>query len=654
MASAYLLERYEIATAPSASSLTLLFAAACAPRPPYAGRCAQCRRRAAWCAGGGSRRRRDCSTAVCCSKTSSRWPPSKQRAREADLIHLAAHGVSRLDAPLFSYLRFGDGHQTALDCFDLELDCTLVTLSACESGRGCVMAGDEQIGLARAFLYAGARAVVHSLWRIDDRATQILMERFYTELRAGRGPGAALRTAQLQHLHAGAVHPFLWASLTLVGDWREESTDGSKTRLVQANDASTGGIRARSSSSLACRMAPRQLTCVGSSHSDPADSCATIRSACAASSSARLANPTSLAFTFVKLTSASAARDVRDAVEQLNDNRDDLRTGDVEVLGVMPHWHLRAHELTSGGSPGSQPAPVKPAELPGGVPRRVWYAPTLEKLARPSDSAVPVAVLDTRIDLPDVRQRADKLGNDQLRETVEWLTQHSQDGARYADEWREVGQHHPELAANAGELKTYDMADHGLFIAGLIHGAAPGAPIRYEPVLDETGVGDLSLLLLALQRVLAAKNPSDPQIINLSLGFRPHPSRLPQAWYGLPRPGDDVYSPVEELQDRDHDLRWASRHKRQIMDRVDLLRVGLDELGRYLSLNNCLVVAAAGNDSLRAVDHHLPRLDPRLPARFDTVLGVAATLADGQPAALLERWRRPASWAITWRRSAAV
>jgi len=342
--------------------------------------------------------------------------------------------------------------------------------------------------------------------------------------------------------------------------------------------------------------------------------------------------PSSLAFTFVELTSASAARDVRDAVERLNDSRNDLRTGDVEVLGVMPHWHLRAHELASGGSPGSQPAPVKPGDFPGGAPSRVWYAPTLETLARQSDSAVPVAVLDTRINLRDVRQRADKLGNAQLRETVDWLSQDSQDGAAYANEWREVEQHHAELAANAGELKTYDMADHGLFIAGLIHGAAPRAPIRYEPVLDGTGVGDLSLMLLALQRVLSAKRPSDPQIINLSFGFRPHPSRLAQAWYGLERPGDEQYSPVPELQDRDHDRRWASSHKRQIRDHVDLLRVGLDELGRYLSLNNCLVVAAAGNDSLRAVDHHLPRLDPRLPASFDSVLGVAATLADGQPA----------------------
>jgi CHAT domain-containing protein len=58
------------------------------------------------------------------------------------------------------------------------------------------------------------------LWRIDDQFTRRLMERFYAELKAGRGRAAALRVAQLEQLHAGAVHPFLWAAVSLVGDWR--------------------------------------------------------------------------------------------------------------------------------------------------------------------------------------------------------------------------------------------------------------------------------------------------------------------------------------------------------------------------------------------------------------------------------------------------
>ena len=215
----YLVERFELATAPSASSLSFCL------RPR--GRATSRALVVAHSAGGAL------PGAVAEARTVARLFPGEslledqvtlenlsRHVRDADIIHLATHGVARLDMPLFSYLRLADGHLTALDCFELELDCALVTLSACESGRGVVAAGDEQIGLPRAFLYAGARAVLHSLWRIDDRATQVLMERFYADLRAGRGRGASLRNAQLAALRSADAHPFWWAALVLVGDWR--------------------------------------------------------------------------------------------------------------------------------------------------------------------------------------------------------------------------------------------------------------------------------------------------------------------------------------------------------------------------------------------------------------------------------------------------
>jgi tetratricopeptide (TPR) repeat protein len=221
----YLIERFEIATAPSASALMFCLR----PRASAGQRVLVGAHSADGALPGAIEEARSVAAlyngdARLLLEDALTLGALKEGARSADLIHLAAHGVLRLDAPLFSYLRLADGHQTALDCFDLELDCSLVTLSACESGTGAVSAGDEQIGLPRAFLYAGARAVVHSLWRIDDQFTRKVMQRFYTELKVGRGRAAALRTAQLEQLHAGAVHPFLWASLTLVGDWREEST----------------------------------------------------------------------------------------------------------------------------------------------------------------------------------------------------------------------------------------------------------------------------------------------------------------------------------------------------------------------------------------------------------------------------------------------
>jgi CHAT domain-containing protein len=144
-----------------------------------------------------------------------------EQARQADVIHLAMHGFARLDAPLFSYLSLADGQLTALDCFELELDCALVTLSACESGLAHIAPGDEQMGLPRALLYAGARSVLQTLWRVDDETTAELMERFYSGLAAGLGRGRALRSAQLDALaHArGRSHPFFWAPWVLVGDW---------------------------------------------------------------------------------------------------------------------------------------------------------------------------------------------------------------------------------------------------------------------------------------------------------------------------------------------------------------------------------------------------------------------------------------------------
>ena len=144
-----------------------------------------------------------------------------QQARDADVIHLATHGFARLDAPLFSYLQLEDGQLTALDCFDLELDCSLVTLSACESGRAQIAPGDEQLGLPRALLYAGAHSVVQTLWRVDDHTTARLMERFYAGLRAGHARARALRDAQLELLSdtGGPSHPFFWAPVVLLGDW---------------------------------------------------------------------------------------------------------------------------------------------------------------------------------------------------------------------------------------------------------------------------------------------------------------------------------------------------------------------------------------------------------------------------------------------------
>jgi CHAT domain-containing protein/tetratricopeptide (TPR) repeat protein len=142
----------------------------------------------------------------------------RTQAPSANILHLACHGQFRPDNPLFSSLQLADGWLTVRDAYALELQCGLVTLSACETGMSAVAPGDELIGLARGFFSAGAPALLVSLWTVDDAATATLMQRFYARLCAGERPAAALRQAQCELL-AEQPHPFFWAPFILIGRW---------------------------------------------------------------------------------------------------------------------------------------------------------------------------------------------------------------------------------------------------------------------------------------------------------------------------------------------------------------------------------------------------------------------------------------------------
>jgi CHAT domain-containing protein len=136
----------------------------------------------------------------------------------ADLLHLACHGQFRPDNPLFSSLRLGDRWLTARDAYDLNLNCELVALSACETGINEVAPGDELIGLTRGFFSAGAPSLLLSLWTVDDQTTADLMTGFYRRLLDNQAPASALRSAQLEALER-QPHPFFWSPFMLMGRW---------------------------------------------------------------------------------------------------------------------------------------------------------------------------------------------------------------------------------------------------------------------------------------------------------------------------------------------------------------------------------------------------------------------------------------------------
>ena len=116
-----------------------------------------------------------------------------------------------------------DGYLTALEVARLNWKGTeLVVISACESGKGDIQAGEGVYGLKRAIAVAGARSSLLSLWKVDDRATAAFMESFYSKLKAGTGRADALAATQRefrQSSNATWKHPYVWAAFQLSGDW---------------------------------------------------------------------------------------------------------------------------------------------------------------------------------------------------------------------------------------------------------------------------------------------------------------------------------------------------------------------------------------------------------------------------------------------------
>ncbi|MFI5456777.1 MAG: CHAT domain-containing protein [Isosphaerales bacterium] len=121
-----------------------------------------------------------------------------------------------------------DGLLTAEDVTGLDLVATeLVVLSACETGLGQVHVGEGVFGLRRAFVLAGAKTLIMSLWKVPDEQTRELMDDFYRRLLAGRGRADALREAQLA-MKAKYPDPFYWGAFICQGDPSPMGAAGSK------------------------------------------------------------------------------------------------------------------------------------------------------------------------------------------------------------------------------------------------------------------------------------------------------------------------------------------------------------------------------------------------------------------------------------------
>jgi CHAT domain-containing protein/Tfp pilus assembly protein PilF len=141
-------------------------------------------------------------------------------------LHLATHGFANKNTPDLSGLLLAHKRDSAEDgvlhlpeIYNLDLNADLAVVSACESGTGKLAKGEGLIGLTRGFVYAGARNLLVSLWKVNDWSTADLMLTCYTQMLQGKSKAEALRDAK-QHLmqsNPDYARPYYWAPFILIG-----------------------------------------------------------------------------------------------------------------------------------------------------------------------------------------------------------------------------------------------------------------------------------------------------------------------------------------------------------------------------------------------------------------------------------------------------
>ena len=150
----------------------------------------------------------------------------KSEAGDAQVLHLATHGILNNASPMYSYLLLAgegdggadDGLLEAQELLRMQLRAELVVLSACETARGRVGAGEGVIGLSWALFVAGVPSTVLSQWKVESDSTSRLMVAFHQNRKRGLNDAEALRQASLMiRKNPTYQHPFYWTPFILIG-----------------------------------------------------------------------------------------------------------------------------------------------------------------------------------------------------------------------------------------------------------------------------------------------------------------------------------------------------------------------------------------------------------------------------------------------------
>jgi CHAT domain-containing protein len=152
---------------------------------------------------------------------------AEQMRRNPAVVHFATHVLESSECPAYGMIALSltEGKEaellTPFEIAHWKIDAGLIVLSGCYSAQGAALPGTGLMGLTRAWLAAGARAVVSSRWPTPDEDGP-LFQALYRNLRTGRraDPGEALRTAQLEMIRSGGWHaqPRYWGAYYLIGN----------------------------------------------------------------------------------------------------------------------------------------------------------------------------------------------------------------------------------------------------------------------------------------------------------------------------------------------------------------------------------------------------------------------------------------------------
>jgi CHAT domain-containing protein len=170
------------------------------------------------------------STMVAKGFDASRETAMSPNVGQYQIVHFATHGFLDSEHPELSGIvltmvdRNGvrtNGLMPLHDIYSLDLSAELTVLSACQTALGKDIKGEGLVGLTHAFMSAGSKSVVASLWKVDDRATAVLMADFYhSMLQQGMSPAAALSSAKLKMMRDKRWSaPYYWAGFVLQGEY---------------------------------------------------------------------------------------------------------------------------------------------------------------------------------------------------------------------------------------------------------------------------------------------------------------------------------------------------------------------------------------------------------------------------------------------------